>query len=82
MDLRDCSMKVQLPHDASVTVNFVHVMNAQCVHCREPVHSHSIALGWPYCGLLHVRCAPLFDYRTTWPHANPAISYVSSPQPR
>lgn len=81
MDLRDCSMKVQLPHGTQVSVNFVHVMNGQCVHCKEFVRSHAIALGYPYCGLLHARCAHLFDYTLMWPHEKPAVSYGSSPPP-
>jgi len=82
--LSDGSATVRL--DASgahtVRVNFVHIARTACAHCSEQVTAHALALGFPYCMVLHERCLPFFDFTRTWPHPHLAIGYFSaSPAP-
>lgn len=57
---------------------FIWVMNTTCVFCKETIRDQDglfLALEWPYNGLLHRRCAPLFSYDNEWPHAAPVSFY-------
>lgn len=58
-------------------LTFVRVMSTQCLHCHQYIGGavQFMAVGEPYCGVLHLQCAPLYAFPPHWPHTQPAISY-------
>jgi hypothetical protein len=64
-------------------VNFVTCMSTKCLHCGNIIVGDGlfIALGDPYCGVVHQACAPYYAYPPAWPHPRPAIAFTSPPHP-
>lgn len=60
---------------------YLAVMGNECIHCRQPCNGHYrfMALGPPYCGMLHTHCAPFYTYSGSWPHPHPAVTYGTQP---
>lgn len=53
------------------SVNYLVVFNgSRCLHCRRRVsrRRQTIAIGAPYHGVLHIQCAPLYQFQGVWPH--------------
>lgn len=59
------------------TVNLIEVFRAICLRCNTPVPTEGkfYALDYPYNGVLHEQCAPLYNYPGKWPHPCPAKVY-------
>lgn len=59
-------------------VNTINVMRAVCVVCDRELGSEgaAVAVGFPYCALVHQLCLPFFDFDNLWPHPKPAVAYV------
>ncbi len=54
----------------------VWVVGSRCLRCQSPIGEEiTLALGPPYHGLLHERCAPYFHYSRQYPHQKPLESY-------
>lgn len=53
-----------------------------CVWCRNTIEERAAyAVGAPYHGLLHLRCAPYFPFDGRYPHQMPMIYYDPPPHP-
>lgn len=63
--------------DGSPLCTAIAVVTAPCLQCKETVSVDTLcyALGRPYHGLLHVKCAPYFTYTGHYPHIKPLASY-------
>lgn len=58
--------------------NYVRVARARCLVCEETCTTNFRALGAPYHGLVHERCAPLFEYNGIYPHPLPLSQYCAA----
>lgn len=58
--------------------DFIQCMSTKCVQCGVEIHDTDGAffvLTFPYCGVVHRKCAPWFGFSGEWPHPNPAAYY-------
>lgn len=55
--------------------NVIHVMNNTCLVCDKPCKTNFIALGAPYLGCCHYKCAPFFNFNGDYPHQLPVSEY-------
>lgn len=77
MNVGDGTCKVQCVA-RRVRVNYVHVMRTVCACCGGVLDNQvSIALGFPYCALVHKRCFFMFDFENNWPHPSPMCEYIA-----
>lgn len=69
--------QIQLPTGPVVVVR---VVSSRCLHCNNHIVGdiQHFALGPPYCGVLHLACAPFYAYPAVWPHPKPAIGFSQS----
>ena len=70
---------MELGHGRSVA--YVQCVSTQCLHCQKVIVGDSafMAVGEPYCGVLHPQCAPFYAYPASWPHLHPAVRYLQGP---
>lgn len=70
------SGRLDLGHGRSVA--FINCVSTKCLRCGDVIAGdHAfVAIGEPYSGVLHVPCAPYYNYPPNWPHAHPAVHYV------
>ena len=64
--------------NGNVVALYVTVMETRCIHCQREINIEDgmfMCLSSPYCGCLHMQCAPYFSFNGSWPHANPATFY-------
>lgn len=67
---------VQHPDDPGRSAVAFPLITGYCIHCKGPFTTEqAYGLGAPYYGLLHVDCAPLFNYSGRYPHKSPLQFY-------